>query len=593
MGKRIVKKGSPEWYQLKGITPSEEDPLDRIDVSGLNDKPKEFGEGGITDAVAGAIANPKTSTGAAAQNWAQGASFGLSDELGGALAGGVEGAKAIGQKLGLIDEEKYDADPLDPPNTEPMAKDQRSVLKRVLDEYRKQRDAGREDLQVSAQEHPAIAAGAGLVGGVMSPSLPGMGVTKGAKGLGLVKDMAKSGAVAGAAYGAGKSNADLTQGDVGGVLKDTGEQALLGGVMGGVLAIPLAASQPLLKKLAERRAIKALDPYQAEMDALARQSPKGQPDLKARELGRRLLEMNDNSGGRMLRAGDTSGDLALKLARETEDTGLMQGETLGRIQDEIDRSVPAATTAWASPTIGKSGPALDKPVPSSQVFLQQIANKMRDEADDALRNGRFEDSTALLREADNVEKQMAARIANGESPNMSLVEGEAQKRIWDKAIKPQDFSRVGSPGVEANKALRKAGKEAVEAGVEHWAGPDELEAFKSLKNRYGQLATMRDIAAKGAVRDLRNNAISLGDQQLAQVGASAGGDTPESLQLAALLAIANRLGRRRGASTMAVGLDKLAEGDAADATLTGLQSLTSDEDKRRRLEEKIRSLLGQ
>lgn len=534
---------------------------DGPDVSGLNDKPKGYGDSGAVASIAEGIANPTTAGGAAAQKWAQGASFGLSDELQGAMGAADEASTMMRQAVGLEDRPEVLADPVTG-----EAPPEKSALERVLAAYRKNRDAHRGELDTASKAQPAVSAGAELTGAIMSPSLPGMGVSKGARGIGLVRDMAKTGAVAGAAYGLGKSDADLTQGEVMDAGKDALGGAALGAGTGAVMGGTLAVAQPLIRRLAERRAIKALDPYAAEMDALARQSPRGEPDKKARELARRLLDLREGprgDGGRVMRAGVTSEGLAKKLAAEADDTGMKLENTLGRIQDETGQR---------------------------PISYLQIAERLETQADDALRNSQPELAAALRKEAQQVMATAEARAASGQALDLTLPEAEAIKRTAQGAVKPNDYSRIGSPGVESNKALQRAWKESVEESAEALAGPEERTGFEALKKRFGDLATMRDIANKGAIRDLRNNAISLGDQQLAQVGAAAGQSTPESLQQAAALALLNRMGRRRGASTMAVGLDKLAAGDPGEAALTGLMSLTPEEEQRQRFLRLLSSL---
>jgi len=104
--------------------------------------------------------------------------------------------------------------------------------------YSERRNAYRAKNKAAQEEHPYIYGAGELAGGIAtSPLLPGgaaaTGVKMGAKAAALAA--AKAGATAGAIQGLGSSEADLTQGDVGGALRDTRNSALAGTAFGGAL----------------------------------------------------------------------------------------------------------------------------------------------------------------------------------------------------------------------------------------------------------------------------------------------------------------------------------------------------------------------
>lgn len=145
----------------------------------------------------------------AARGAAQGASFGFADEITGAL----EAVKDVA----LTDKELGD----------------------LVDQYKKRRDESRKEYDMAEKDNSGAYMAGNVAGGVATAFIPGVGLAgnlgKGASLGAKVAQGAKLGAVEGAAFGLGESRADLTEGDVGGVLKDTATGAAVGGALGGAL----------------------------------------------------------------------------------------------------------------------------------------------------------------------------------------------------------------------------------------------------------------------------------------------------------------------------------------------------------------------
>ncbi len=145
----------------------------------------------------------------AARGAAQGASFGFADEITGAL----EAAKDVA----LTDKELGD----------------------LVDQYKKRRDESRKEYDMAEKDNSGAYMAGNVAGGVATAFIPGVGLAgnlgKGASLGAKVAQGAKLGAMEGAAFGLGESRADLTEGDVGGVLKDTATGAAVGGALGGAL----------------------------------------------------------------------------------------------------------------------------------------------------------------------------------------------------------------------------------------------------------------------------------------------------------------------------------------------------------------------
>lgn len=150
----------------------------------------------------------------------QGATFGFADEIGGAVQGGLQGlANAL--PSGALEwagiDNRYSQD--------------------VGDTYRAARNDERAQDARAENAHRGFYLGGNLAGGLLTAPLMPAG---GAKTLGqLMLQGAKVGAGAGAAYGLGASDADLTRGEFAGAAGDTTLGALLGGGFGGA-APPVA-----------------------------------------------------------------------------------------------------------------------------------------------------------------------------------------------------------------------------------------------------------------------------------------------------------------------------------------------------------------
>lgn len=153
---------------------------------------------------------------------AQGATFGFEDEL----AGGLSGALAA---PGALFGGKFDD---------------------IINAYRQTRDSERAANKSAEEANPKTFL-ASNIGGSLIPALLTGGASEGATAASLGSDAAsaakaggllsrlggavKTGAAAGAAAGLGNSDADLTQGDIGGAIGDTVSGGVNGAALGGLL----------------------------------------------------------------------------------------------------------------------------------------------------------------------------------------------------------------------------------------------------------------------------------------------------------------------------------------------------------------------
>lgn len=97
--------------------------------------------------------------------------------------------------------------------------------------YKQARDEARANDQAAEEAHPVVYGAGELGGGLATALVPGGAAARGALA------GVKGAALAGAAYGAGSSEADLTEGDVGGLARDTAVGAGAGVVAHGAVKV--------------------------------------------------------------------------------------------------------------------------------------------------------------------------------------------------------------------------------------------------------------------------------------------------------------------------------------------------------------------
>lgn len=155
---------------------------------------------------------PKTSILEAAKTFGlEGASLGIDDELGGFLEAGGQAIGLKGLGAPTISETEFQT---------PNGLD----LEKLMNAYRSARDRRRAIKEEQRKDRPGTALAANLVGGIATSPFLGGPVTQGALA------------------GFGSSNADVTKGDIGGAILDTGLGAGLGYGIGKVIkAAPTGA----------------------------------------------------------------------------------------------------------------------------------------------------------------------------------------------------------------------------------------------------------------------------------------------------------------------------------------------------------------
>ena len=131
---------------------------------------------------------------------------------------------------------------------------------KLIDLYKKHRDESRANFSAAQAANPKTYLAGELGGGAAAMMVPGLGEAEALQGV-------KGAATLGAAAGLGGSQADLTQGDVGGAVKDTALGAGMGALGGAAAEAVNPAMQSLLnkagaaaKETAGSQALKVLKP---------------------------------------------------------------------------------------------------------------------------------------------------------------------------------------------------------------------------------------------------------------------------------------------------------------------------------------------
>lgn len=190
-------------------------------VKAANDQPDKVAPYGLRGVITGQGGAEPSAREALVRGGLQGASLGFGDEASALIDTGVSHIpllRDIAQKFNTSSGGSGGGLPIDNPDLT----------------YQQRRDAYRARNEAAEEAHPVAYGGGELVGGLAA--VPFSGGAGEAKGLGAaIKAGAKLGAKVGAATALGKSNADLTEGDVGNALVDTTKGAALGALAGGAV----------------------------------------------------------------------------------------------------------------------------------------------------------------------------------------------------------------------------------------------------------------------------------------------------------------------------------------------------------------------
>lgn len=402
--------------------------------------------------------------------------------------------------------------------------------------YEDHRDAARARYDQAEKDNPKSYTAGEVTGGIASSFIPGLNVAKGAN---AVK---KSAALAGVA-GYGKSKEE----ELGGQLKDAAWDATIGGLLGKFFS-KLGTSSDDLEKLARQKAVKSLNPILSQQESLVR---KGAVD----KLGQSLLDENVVKAGRSVK--DIQDDVIKHL--------MNKGKRIGEIRQAAD-----------------SDDAVD--------FLKLV----RDAGDDIdlSRGSTTAKQTAAKRYLKEAQNLAGIKKTGDEFAQPSRLKDSiksTQKLISDLDDDIPFNTKDMSSWTPQQKALYKTRKNLVNQIDErvNTKTPELAEEYKSLKDQFGLFKQGKEILDKSVARQDRNASLGLRDLLLGNMA----NKSQNSMGVQEMLvALASKLARERGNSTIAAGartgsqvaqklhLDKIAD-PLRRTTLALLMSRAKDDPK--------------
>jgi hypothetical protein len=397
--------------------------------------------------------------------------------------------------------------------------------------YKHNRDFIRDEQKAAEESHPAAYGGSDFVGGMLTP-VPSPGK---AKGLAKVGKYALHGAGVGAMAGLGHSEEETVGGQLGDMMVGGGAGGVLGGVVGGASA----RLDPWLERQAARKAYKSLDPYMKSLEAnlkgkLGRDPAPAEMMAELERLGKRVLDEDIIPRGPLERFA-TSETLGNRAAAAKAEAGAAKGGFEKMLEDQIGNR-PVSLGRLASDIESASAKSALDPAE------QKLAKRLAEEA-------------ASMRQA--IVNRASAGMPDPAA--MTLSEAEAMKTKFQRDAYKMASSQKLGPRQQAKEMVARLAREHPERLIEEALGPEDLSQFKAIKGRYGDLAGIADTAAHGAIRDFRNQSVSLGDRLAAVAGSNIGSSAPEKLAGSVAAGALNKIGRQRGAAAMARTLSNRAQ----------------------------------
>lgn len=343
--------------------------------------------------------------------------------------------------------------------------------------YRKARDDVRAADATATKESPWLHGGGSLAGSLMLP------VAKAGQALGKGFALSKWGARAatglgqGAAMGLGNSQADLTDGDVGGAALDTA----IGGGLGTAASVGLGALGD-----AGGRALRTL----AENNAL------------------RALGLRAGIGNKLRSMGIATGDEGRQtLARGALDNGLIP---FASTPESVGRSV-----SEMMPFVGEAKGQVIKDAQSVATAAGRMADftGAADAAQRAVFSGADEIAIAKGGQARNL-IDLIRKQGQTATVDNSLVMLDELKQSAQNNIRPLATKLAAQQQNQVAGTLR----DQVEKQVEAIAGPDYSDSLKALNSKYSLMKRIQELTADESTRSIgRQGALGMA------VGAAAGG----------------------------------------------------------------------
>lgn len=411
-----------------------------------------------------------------ARGAAQGATFGFADELTGAGQAAIDFIS-------------------DPSNQD------------IIEAYRKRRDESRAAYGAAEEAQPVASLAGNVTGGLASAFVPGIG----AAGAGLKGALAAG--AAGAAYGLGSGESDLTKGDVAGAAGDTALGATFGGVAHGagrLLGKAFGYAKPGAITTGERMAQSAQG-LERKAAAQTYKSIESRPTYTENVL---------NRGFSPSREGMTEAE---RLAEITSNIGKTANEEgisgiTGGMKGMHERA--SLATKRAGEELGELHSALD----SSGARVS--AGKMFESADQLVKPKGI--GSSLVEEEQNIVNTFKEELAGYSDQNWGLSYADSQKLYERLAENVRNFAKDPSKSVSDGTTRKLMGivRQAQEDGInaaEQKTGV-KFSDVRAARDRYHKLRTIeQDILLPKAASEYAGKGPGIFATTIAGQGMAVGG----------------------------------------------------------------------
>lgn len=518
---------------------------------------------------------PGSTSGAMLRGFGQGASYGFSDELNGAVMGlvsgfGREGVDLLKSGPGRALMRRYASLPAAVPDAAVDAMIEHAAQQSAKDTlgmkslpttgsdpdaalragYRHGRDTARLENVQAQKAAPATYITSGIAGGIAAP---GPKLPPGAKGLAKFEGVAKIGGLSGALGAAGLSNADLLRDETGALATDVAEGGAYGAALAPAMSLAGEKAAPAIKRLSQSAALRAMGLRAGISDQLQKRGYETADD--ARQLGQAALDME------LIRPFRTATDVAERagFARETQGARIEQALADADIAAEAQRN--AMSRQFTSPTLGKMGPSTPNLPPNfdtERAAWQAAGEVMGPEglSPTAIRNSR--NAQRIVGDIAGMPNVQEPTFANANKMKSDIYAGI--NYATDPTLKTTMERRAAS-------GLRKS----IEEQVAEMAGPDAADELRAANRAYGYLADIQPLAQEESTRQLARqpwySPATIGSVAAGVAGGQYAGG-PAGGAAGALLPLIGRAAAPRAWSTLATGARAL--GPKVEPTLTGL-----------------------
>jgi hypothetical protein len=355
--------------------------------------------------------------------------------------------------------------------------------------YKQSRDEARANDAAAEEAHPVLYGG-GELGGGLATTLATGGLAGGAAA-GL-----RGAALAGAAYGAGSSEADLTEGDIGGLARDTAIGASAGALAHGAVGLATRGAKALAPKARE-----ALEKYgRSETEDLFGGAAKSAVGRAALGAGAGAYSGDEDKVGAALKGAALGAAVpaAHRVATKALKKAILAALERGGAKEaaQVARSFAAAEAPAAAAAAGQAA----APV-TTETALARVVK--------ATKAGELTPELVEQAQVAGVPERTLARL-QGVSERLALAPSEYTPPGAARALEGAPERLALGPVPEAPPAPAKPAK--VKLGV-RMATPDELAGATfngaPLEEAGLDLTNMRQAPDLGAIRDAKAKPVTV------------------------------------------------------------------------------------